>query len=102
MKTKRRHNSTEPSTPPTSSSPELDAIRGAPTSTSTDVPLLERRTRLDEMVTLALTKERQASDPEGRFAIEQARLQKVLDNEITIDSSNSARFAYAMGYDVVD
>ena len=102
IKTKRRHNSTEPSISPTSSSPELDAIRGTPTSSSTDVPLLERRTRLDEMVTLALTKERQASDPAGTFGIEQAWLQKVLDNEITIDSSNSARFAYAMGYDVVD
>ena len=82
-------NSTEPSTSP-KSSPELDAISGTETSYD-DVPV--ERTRIDEMVKLALAKERQASDSGGKFGIEQAWLQKVLDNEITIDSSNSARFA---------
>ena len=92
------HNSTEPFISPTSS-PELDALRVTATCYN-DVPL--ERTRIDEMVKLALAKERQASDPGGNFGIEQAWLQKVMDNEITIDSSNSARFAYAIGYDVVD
>ena len=97
MKTKC-HDSTEPSTSP-NSSPELDEIRDTVISYN-DAPL--ERTSVDEMAQLALANERQASDPGGKFSVEQKWLQKVMDNEITIDSFNSARFAYAMGYDVVD